>query len=441
MNFFKLIFPIVLSFSLLACQKNKEKVAQIQKQKQPVYNPDVIYGEDNRKDFYEVQNPLLQQLSLSTVALVSSYDMTDVGDSYLLNGTPFGQAYDLCPSEPFLTQPTTAFCSGFLVAPNIVVSAGHCISNEQDCRNSYFVFDYAVYKKGEFPGRVSKSKVFQCKKIIHTQVADNGSDFSVIELDRAVTDRTPLKLRQQDEAHKGDPLVVMGHPSGLPLKIADGAKVRDVKSTYLVANLDTYGGNSGSAVINTKTLEVEGILVRGEMDFIYDGIKGCQRSKRCPDTGCRGEDVTKISEVLPYLPEEENTSPSAPTTFHTEPHLKIPDNNPLGVSSKIFVPFSPYSKKVNVFVHIQHSWIGDLQIALTAPDGTTVLLHNRKGRSLNQIQGTYGKDLSSEETLTLFSKTSTTGTWTLTIKDLAAWDEGTLVSWGLEFEPSKTPLK
>ncbi|WP_420540401.1 S46 family peptidase (plasmid) [Paenibacillus polymyxa] len=52
-----------------------------------------------------------------------------------------------------------------------------------------------------------------------------------------------------------------------PIKsgFAVGAAVRDnPPNAFFVANLDTYGGNSGSPVFNSDTHEVEGILVRGE---------------------------------------------------------------------------------------------------------------------------------------------------------------------------------
>jgi hypothetical protein len=78
------------------------------------------------------------------------------------------------------------------------------------------------------------------------------------------------------------------------VKIADGASVREVKGTHLVANLNTYGGNSGSAVINSETFEVEGILVRGETDFAWQG--DCNVSLVCPTSGCRGEDCTRTTE-------------------------------------------------------------------------------------------------------------------------------------------------
>ncbi len=83
------------------------------------------------------------------------------------------------------------------------------------------------------------------------------------------------------------------------MKIAGGAKIRSVRDQYFIANLDTYGGNSGSAVFNSSTGEVEGILVRGEVDYIFDN--GCRRSKKCTNDGCRGEDVTRIKQTFSYL--------------------------------------------------------------------------------------------------------------------------------------------
>ncbi|HAU89128.1 MAG TPA: serine protease, partial [Elusimicrobia bacterium] len=80
------------------------------------------------------------------------------------------------------------------------------------------------------------------------------------------------------------------------------AKVRDFsKSGYFVADLDTFGGNSGSPVFNTRTKKIEGILVRGDEDFL-DSPAGCTTMATYEQTGGRGEDVTKISEVEKYIP-------------------------------------------------------------------------------------------------------------------------------------------
>ena len=79
---------------------------------------------------------------------------------------------------------------------------------------------------------------------------------------------------------------------------------------YFVANLDTYGGNSGSPVFNSDTHEVEGILVRGERDFVQAG--GCTVSLVCPDTGCRGEDCTRVTRFASHVPIDEPTEGLAP---------------------------------------------------------------------------------------------------------------------------------
>ena len=50
-----------------------------------------------------------------------------------------------------------------------------------------------------------------------------------------------------------------------------------------LASIDGFHGNSGSAVVNTHTLEVEGILVRGHKDFIYNARRKCAEVSVTPD--------------------------------------------------------------------------------------------------------------------------------------------------------------
>ena len=97
------------------------------------------------------------------------------------------------------------------------------------------------------------------------QSLGGGLDHSVVRIDREVVGRNPVPISRQGVVSLGEPLVVIGNPSGLTTKIAGGAIVRGVQPTFIESNLDTYGGNSGSAVFNANTLEVEGILVRGEI--------------------------------------------------------------------------------------------------------------------------------------------------------------------------------
>jgi V8-like Glu-specific endopeptidase len=189
-------------------------------------------------------------------------------------------------------------CSGFLVGDKYLVTAGHCITSEADCRSNKWVFDYKVDSADQLNVSVPSTSVYSCKRIISRSL-DQASqdDYAFIELDRAVTDRAPLSFRKEGKISQGEEILVIGHPTGLPTKITDGANVRSLRGKYFVANLDTYGGNSGSAVFNARTGVVEGILVRGENDYNYDSSRGCRVSNLCPDNGCRGEDVTFITNI------------------------------------------------------------------------------------------------------------------------------------------------
>lgn len=256
---------------------------------------DVIYGDDDRQDVYQSQDKLLVELSRASAALISDQFLKYEDGSYEIGGLTLEQK-GICSSERFADQPSVASCSGFLVSEKVLVTAGHCVKSAKSCDSAKWVFDFRL-SKGQGNIRVPDSSVFECKKVI-SRVLDNTTkkDFAVIELDRAVIGRTPMNFRKEGRASEGDPLAVIGHPSGLPTKISDQGSVRKVKPNYFVTNLDTYHGNSGSAVINTRTGLVEGILVRGDSDFVRTS-SGCQVSKTCSDEGCRGEDVSYITDV------------------------------------------------------------------------------------------------------------------------------------------------
>lgn len=259
----------------------------------------VIYGDDDRRDYFEINDLAWRGRADSTVALIRASSLNVNGTVTEIQTESYGSSMGLCTNEPFYDQETAAFCSGFLVTPDTIVTAGHCVRNSQACASTRFVFGFRLGTASDRPRSVPSDQVYQCARLVHSVVQGNGEDFAVVKLDRPVSQFKPLSFRTTGRPQSGDPLAVIGHPAGLPLKLAGGARIRSVNNEYLVANLDTYGGNSGSAVFNQDTGEVEGVLVRGEMDFVYKN--GCRISNRCDSNGCRGEDVTLFERVMPYL--------------------------------------------------------------------------------------------------------------------------------------------
>ncbi|AWJ85173.1 endopeptidase [Azospirillum sp. TSH58] len=275
-----------------------------------------IYGGDDRKNYgHSRTTPNQRRAADATAALVNAANVLARADGQFYD-LPGGNVLDgpsgrgLCtpkqaeslkePEEPFWDEPNPAFCSGFKVGRNLIATAGHCIRDQESCNNTRFVFGF--YKTNDKPQPeqgIAAKNVYKCEKIVGGELEPGiGSDWRIVQVDREIdAPQVTIRASSSPPINVGEGVTVIGYPLGLPVKIADGAAVRSLnaKRGFFVANLDTYQGNSGSAVFNTARLSqgellIEGILVRGENDFKINSP--CFISKRCPIDGCRGEDVT-----------------------------------------------------------------------------------------------------------------------------------------------------
>jgi subtilisin-like proprotein convertase family protein len=116
----------------------------------------------------------------------------------------------------------------------------------------------------------------------------------------------------------------------------------------------------------------------------------------------------------------------------TDPPLPIDDHET--TVSTIDVPDDYCIGDVDVEVDIAHTFIGDLTVDLTSPQGTTVRLHDRSGGSTNDLVVTYDDETHLPDgpgRLSDFDLERADGTWTLTVNDLAGGDQGTLRDWTL----------
>jgi hypothetical protein len=260
------------------------------------------YGNDDRQDLFLLTGENLADAD-SVVALFPFSQVYDLGDgtSALLT-VNYGEACTLCTSERFREQPIGSFCSGVLVAPDVIVTSGHCIKDE-NITDIRFVFGFHMRDETTPELVVNNARdIFSGAEIIAWQLDDTtGGDWALIRLDRMVENHRIALIREQGTISDGQAVHIIGHPMGLPAKFAGNAYVRDNRfRSFFVTNLDAYPGNSGSPVFNSTTHEVEGILVRGEGgELVRQG--DCYVTRVCPDTGCSGEDVTRTSEFVEYI--------------------------------------------------------------------------------------------------------------------------------------------
>lgn len=99
-------------------------------------------------------------------------------------------------------------------------------------------------------------------------------------------------------------LGMIGTPSGIPLKIDSGGKVRDPRAAtldFFTANTDSFEGNSGSGVYELSHYTAAGILtgVRVRTDYIASGA--CNVVNTCTETGCGAQEVTYVGPALDEL--------------------------------------------------------------------------------------------------------------------------------------------
>lgn len=284
---------------------------------------DVVYGVDNRLDVYQVSNAGALSLAKSTAAMIpagrfqrtspQSFDLKPLGT--------LERVENICPTQKFSQQELAPTCSGFLVGEDILVTAGHCYKQDttpaEACKQFVWVFDYAQRSATANPTKgIPLQNIFTCKTVLAAEL-NSSLDFAIVKLDRKVPGRAPLKFRNSGVISPKAPLMVIGHPSGLPLKISPGGKVtNNTERTRFSTNLDTFHGNSGSAVFDSSNGLLEGILIMGKTDYVPSNpkdAKSCMVVNACDDNGnrctagieggaiARGEVVLRIEMILPLL--------------------------------------------------------------------------------------------------------------------------------------------
>ena len=394
----------------------------------------VIYGEDNRKDLYAVNNTQIKKMEPSVAGLANKRRVIKKSNgNYQISTNSYGRERQLCKSERFYEQQMTTFCSGVLIGQNTILTAGHCIQDIQKCNNTTFVFGLSKYDKDTAISynNIPANNVYECKDIIHSVAELGGIDFAVVTLDRNVEGRKPLSYRKFGQPKKGDDLVMIGKPSGLPTKVTDAGKIHSVESITLRTDLDAYGANSGSPVMNLKTGDIEGILIRGALDFVYDTNENCFKSHVCDyvekDTQCTGEELTRISKIIPYLPSQLNI-------VQNKTKLDIPDSPADGVISTLSMKADMDYSNILVHIDIEHTWAGDLTVSLNSPDGQAITLIENSGNAGDNLIKTIGIEPGIQKQLQKIAENGIQGDWQLKVSDEFSRDVGVLNQWAIEFK-------
>ncbi len=209
----------------------------------------------------------------------------------------------------FLDQPAIGSCTGFLIAPDVLVTAGHCINSMEDANKYVWVFDYT--SESDFiDGRrlqFNPENIFEVESIITSDLNDQTKDdYAVLKLKRKST-RAPYRFRTSGSVNIGGPINTIGAPTGLPLKFStDAVVVANSANNWFKSNIDSFPGNSGGPVFDQNGF-IEGILVRGAVqlssgrytgDYKYDSSCDCIKTVQWDyvdyTAGCQSHKITSV---------------------------------------------------------------------------------------------------------------------------------------------------
>ena len=137
--------------------------------------PGAIYETDDRYDAKDYLHLSETKTAVQSIALVTD-------KSLLLPTRPLQYRLEtlsledyeasieepLCPEERFRDQPVVykKAGTGFLIGPDLLVTAGHVIGTQSICEKKAFIFDYALDHQGRDPRIVDEQNVVYCEKLL-----------------------------------------------------------------------------------------------------------------------------------------------------------------------------------------------------------------------------------------------------------------------------------
>ncbi|MET9701134.1 M28 family metallopeptidase [Streptomyces sp. NPDC006529] len=209
---------------------------------------------------------------------------------------------------------------------------------------------------------------------------------------------------------------------GIPTEIETEGDGRSDHAPFKNAGIPVGGLFSGADYIKTAAQAQKWGGTSGKaFDACYH--RSCDTSANINDAA-----LDKNSDAIAYAVWTLGAGTVVPPgpSFENTADVAIPDSPAAGVSSPITVSGvtgnAPATTKVDV--NIVHTYRGDLQIDLIAPDGTAYRLKNSSSDSADNVVASYTVNASSE---------LANGVWKLQVKDVAAQDTGYINSWKITF--------
>ena len=246
-----------------------------------------IFGDDDRTFVTATSAPGLRELARSIAVHIPRSRIENFDDreatSYRGVSPTYRAEYNLCGGIRFDEEASLPTCTAFLVGPRTLLTAGHCgLVNAAGCAGAAWAFDYfrdstAYVKSADalqpdtLDVALPASLLYRCSRILASKYDPEGSrvDFALVELDRVVEGRTPLKLKSDGTFTGRENLFTIGALGGTALVAIPASPISSVTEFSLHGTWDFIDKGSGSPFFDAATGEVVGIGEISSKDFYY----------------------------------------------------------------------------------------------------------------------------------------------------------------------------
>jgi V8-like Glu-specific endopeptidase len=266
----------------------------------------IINGTDDRVEISQT-SPTVQTIAKAVLGIFPASGVVQNADgTYHINDFPTQPS--LCANERFASEHSKAGCTGFLIAPDLALTAGHCVDEYSSISLIRFVLGFDDSSGlGPSYANVPAENVFTATVKIY-----DTSDTAVLRLDHAAPSTAkPFRISSLDLSTAGTPttkipVAAIGAPLGLPMKYASNATIKYIDpappSFTFDTSLDMEVGNSGSPLFDPTSNLTYGVFTNGDLDTAWDPVALCYRWLTCdPSVGYCREIGRPVLPVAPLI--------------------------------------------------------------------------------------------------------------------------------------------
>lgn len=194
-------------------------------------------------------------------------------------------------------------------------------------------------------------------------------------------------------------------------------------------NVVNFGGTSASSPAAAGAFA---LVRQARPDLTGFGVLGVLRSTGVTVTDPRNGLLTPRVDVLAAVQLAANRFGG-----YVGNALAVPDGTGSASATALVSGLSGSVASVQVWAQIDHPDPRELQLRLTGPDGTSIVLHDRTGATQRPINAVYGRTDVPAQSLSVFQGHLANGVWTLTVEDQVAGATGRIRNFSVLVVPGQ----